>query len=132
MQSIISKAAMGKSDVTQAISSVSSAVRETGIAAGQTLGVADMPSRMAELLRSESDCLLVVICSVENREAYLAVTLALRSRSEQQKRARPLEFLSVRVCRGTIRAWECHTDHQATRAHTLQRDAEDRWPLFIS
>ena len=123
---------MGTSDVTQAIFSVSSAVRETGIAAGQRLGVADMPSRMAELLRSESDCLLVVIGSVENRDAYLALTLALRSRSEQQKRARPLEFLSVPVCRGTIRAWECHTDHQATRAHTLHRDAEDRWPLFIS
>ena len=123
---------MGTSDVTQAIFSVSSAVRETGIAAGRRLGVADMPSRMAELLRSESDCLLVVIRSVENRDAYLALTLALRSRSEQLKRARPLEFLSVPVCRGTIRAWECHTDYQATRAHTLHRDAEDRWPLFIS
>ena len=63
---------MGTSDVTQAIFSVSSAVCETGIAAGETLGVADMPSRMAELLRSESDCLLVVIGSVENRDAYLA------------------------------------------------------------
>ncbi|MBC7564001.1 MAG: hypothetical protein H7305_13910 [Gemmatimonadaceae bacterium] len=64
MNRSIHEAAVATRDGTQSISSVSNAVRETGNAAEQLLDAADEPSRMAVLLRSEIDRILVVICTV--------------------------------------------------------------------
>ncbi len=59
----IQEAALGTRQVTEGISTVSNAVRETSDSAGQMLGAADELSRMAELLRSEVDRFLAVIRS---------------------------------------------------------------------
>ncbi len=57
----IHDAAIGTREVTQTITTVSGAMRETGDAAGQMPGAADELSRMAEVLRSDVDRFLRVI-----------------------------------------------------------------------